>query len=183
MTTGWMLLAVARAMRSTLAAASPRILQKPAMQIDAATAGSFLPHAASPTPVATSPSQSSTATFADILAQQVPPVDDSSEGSEETPLRFDSMTRQELFDWMNQQLRSGNMSFEDSTAFLGMTIKFDAATGQMVDMQTDTTRHNFLATARDGLAGALWRHDQPAADRLQRAIDIMLADPHPTLDA
>src|SRR3546814_5146097 len=39
------------------------------------------------------------------------------------PPDFTSMTRQELFDWTNGKINRGEMSLDDSSAFLGMTVK------------------------------------------------------------
>ena len=86
---------------------------------------------------------------------------------------FTSMTRQDLFDWMNGQIRSGNMSLDESSAFLGMTMKVDVATGQPVDMATDSTRINFVEKARAGIDGALSRNDPDLAKRLQLAVASM----------
>lgn len=86
---------------------------------------------------------------------------------------FNSMSRQEMFDWMNSQIRSGKMSFDESTPFLGMTVKISVATGQPVDMATDTTRINFVEKARLGIEGALSRNDPEEAKRLQIALAIM----------
>lgn len=86
---------------------------------------------------------------------------------------FTSMTRQQMFDWMNNQIRSGAMSLDESTPFLGMTVKIDAATGAPVDMASDTEPVNFIDRARQGIAGALWRGDQDAAARLQSAVATM----------
>ncbi len=86
---------------------------------------------------------------------------------------FTSMTRQQMFDWMNNQIRSGAMSLDDSTPFLGMSLKMDAQTGQPVDMATDTTPVNFIDRATQGIAGALWRGDQEQAARLQSALATM----------
>lgn len=87
---------------------------------------------------------------------------------------FTSMTRQDLFDWMNQQIRSGKMSLDESTPFLGMTMKISAATGEPVDMASDGERIDFVAKARGGIAGALERRDFDLAARLQAAVDLML---------
>lgn len=83
------------------------------------------------------------------------------------------MTRQEMFDWMNQQIRSGKMSLDESSPFLAMTVKISAATGQPVDMASDGTRVNFIEKARLGIDGALSRNDADLAKRLQLALDIM----------
>lgn len=86
---------------------------------------------------------------------------------------FTSMTRQQLSDWMNGQIRSGAMSLDESTPFLGMTLKIDVQTMQPVDMASDTTLVNFMDKAQQGIAGALSRGDQDGAARLQAALDTM----------
>ncbi len=83
------------------------------------------------------------------------------------------MTRQEMFDWMNDQIRSGKMSLIDGTPFLRMKIKISVKSGQPVDMATDNTRVNFMEKARQGVEAALSRNEQDLADRLKRTIEIM----------
>lgn len=87
---------------------------------------------------------------------------------------FTSMTRKEMFDWMNDQIHSGKMSLDESSPFLGMTMKVSVATGQSVDMATDTTRINFVEKARLGIEGARSNNDPDLAKRLQAAIEVML---------
>ena len=87
---------------------------------------------------------------------------------------FTSMTRKELFDWMNDQIRGGKMSLDESSPFLGMTMKVSVATGQPVEMATDKTRINFVEKARSGIEGARANNDPELAKRLQAAIDVML---------
>lgn len=86
---------------------------------------------------------------------------------------FTSMTRQEMTDWMNEQIRTGKMSLDESAPFMGMTMKISVETGQPVDMATDTTRINFIEKARLGIDGARSLNDQKLAERLQRAMDRM----------
>jgi hypothetical protein len=86
---------------------------------------------------------------------------------------FTHMTRQELFDWMNSEIRSGKMSFEESSSFLGMTLQVSAETGEPVDMRTDTTVYDFTAIARRGIDGARSRNDEAAAQRLEDALALM----------
>lgn len=90
-----------------------------------------------------------------------------------TTTDFTGMTRQQLFDWMNGQIKSGAMSFDESSPFLGMTLKIDARTMQPVDMASDTTPVNFMDRAKQGIAGALSRGDQDGAVRLQAALETM----------
>ena len=86
---------------------------------------------------------------------------------------FTSMTRKEMFDWMNDQILSGGMSLDESSPFLGMTIKISVATGNPIDMATDTTRINFVEKARLGIEAARANNDPDLAKRLQTAIEIM----------
>ncbi|ATC63246.1 hypothetical protein CMV30_04345 [Nibricoccus aquaticus] len=86
---------------------------------------------------------------------------------------FTQMTRKELFDWMNTQITSGKMSLDESTPFLGMTLKMSVSTGQPVDMETDTDPINFIAKTREGIEGALVRGDGAEVNRLKSAIELM----------
>lgn len=86
---------------------------------------------------------------------------------------FSNLTRKGLLDWVNGELTSGRMTFEESSAFLAMTVKISAETGQTVDLADDTERYDFTDIARRGIEGALWRGDQEAADRLRAALEIM----------
>ena len=86
-----------------------------------------------------------------------------------------SMTRQELFDWMNGQLRDGEMTFDESSAFLGMTLKISAVTGEQMDLATDTSRIDFTEKARQGIEFYRSHFDDASVDRLQDALDKMLA--------
>ncbi len=86
---------------------------------------------------------------------------------------FTSMTRKDIFDWMNDQIRSGNMSLDEGSPFLGMTMKISVATGQPVDMATDTARINFVEKARLGVEAARANNDQDLEQRLLAAIETM----------
>lgn len=101
-------------------------------------------------------------------------TDDSNPGVE--TVDFTDMTRQQLFGWMNTQLKNGKMTFDQSTAFLGMTMKVDVATGQPGDMAADNTVCNFLDRAQQGLEGARSRHDDNEVKTLAQAIAIMQRD-------
>ena len=124
-----------------------------------------------PTGTATNTQPTSFSSALAAATAETPPV---------KPADFTSMTRQDLFDWMNGQIRSGNMSLDESTAFLGMTMKVSVATGQPVDMATDTTRINFMEKARAGIEGALSRNDPDLAKRLQLALTNMQKHLGPT---
>ena len=117
------------------------------------------------------------ASFASVLNDQTktsPPTEVGTSTGEQR-IDFTNMTRQELLDWVNDQLRREKMTFEESSSFLAMTISISKETGQPVDMETDTRRFNFIEIARGGLEGALSRNDREAAESLQNAMGIMNA--------
>lgn len=113
--------------------------------------------------------------FADIMRAQAEQAQqtDAIEPTENNQADFTNMTRQEMFDWMNNQIRSGKMTLDESSPLLLMTMKISVETGQSVDMATDSTRINFLERARSGIDGALSLNDQELADRLQTVLEIM----------
>lgn len=86
---------------------------------------------------------------------------------------FTHMTRQQLSDWMNDQIRSGNMTLDESTPFMLMTMKISVDTFESVDMATDTTPINFFQKARDGIESAKSRHDEAGLKMLESALRIM----------
>jgi|GEM_PF-1699780 len=90
------------------------------------------------------------------------------------PIDFTRATRQELFDWMNGEILAGRMSLDESTSFLGLTLKFDRATNKPVDIAGDTQRYDFTRRLRDGIEGAYWQHDRDAAARLEEALATMM---------
>ncbi len=90
------------------------------------------------------------------------------------PIDFTRATRQELFDWMNGEIRAGRMTLHESTSFLAMTLKIDPATNKAVDMATDTQRYDFTQRLRDDIEGAYWRRDRDAAARLEAALETLL---------
>lgn len=107
-------------------------------------------------------------------------------GSSPTPdaghaIDFTRATRQELFDWMNGQILSGRMTLDESTPFLGMTLKFSRATGQHVDIAADAAPVNFLEKASLGIEGALVRFDNAGAERLRTALETIASPPTPVL--
>jgi hypothetical protein len=78
---------------------------------------------------------------------------------------FTNMTRQELIDWMNSQLHSGKMTFEESSPFLAMTLTGMNALGD--------TRYNYMQLAREGIEYAITHHDEATLKLLEIAVQIM----------
>lgn len=88
---------------------------------------------------------------------------------------FTSMTRQDMRDWMNSQIRSGQMTLDESAPLMAMTIKIPVGgSGMEVPADTDNQRIDFTEKALLGIEGALSSKDPAAAKRLQIALDILL---------
>lgn len=137
------------------------------MKIDAVANHQFIGQRTQTTGHTTGQNDASTS-FASILsthATQAAP-EDSSTPKGVNQVDFTNMTRQEMHDWMNGQIRNGNMSLGDAGPFLGMMVSAS-------DMATDTTRINFFEKARQGIELALSNNDQITAERLRMAIETM----------
>ncbi len=89
------------------------------------------------------------------------------------PADFTRMTRREMLDWVNEEIRGGRMSVEEGAPFMGMTMRISVASGKPVEIATDTVRYDFMEKARLGIDGALSNHDQSLAQRLQSVLAIM----------
>lgn len=138
------------------------------MKVDASASYPF------PSPRSLASARANDDDFASLLTERsVATNDTASNPAGSSRPDFTSMTRQELFDWMNAELRSGDMTFDESSVFLGMTMKISAATGEPVDMATDNERIDFPEKARQGLEYYLSRFDDAEAARLQEALDTM----------
>ena len=86
---------------------------------------------------------------------------------------FSSMTRQEMRDWVNDQIRSGNMTLDESTPFVSMTMKMPVGGFAEVDAATDGERIDFTQRARSGIEGARSRNDDVTAKLLESVLQIM----------
>lgn len=87
---------------------------------------------------------------------------------------FTNMTRQEMRDWMNNEIRSGKMTLDESSPLIGMTMKIPVGGGSEIPAAGDNERIDFTKRARLGIEGALSRNDPEAAKVLQSALDIMM---------
>jgi hypothetical protein len=95
------------------------------------------------------------------------------EGAEQTD--FTSMTRQEMQDWCNEQIRSGNMSLDDGLPFMAMTMKIPVGGGTAGELQAsdDGERLDFTEKVRAGLEGAMSRNDEDTLTMLEEAMETM----------
>lgn len=88
---------------------------------------------------------------------------------------FTDMTRQDMRDWVNTQIRSGEMSLDDSRPFMAMTMKIPVGGGQGGELpaESDGTRYDFTQKVRDGIQGALSRNDETSLKMLESAMQII----------
>lgn len=115
------------------------------------------------------------ASFAAMLAEKTSAAPNAAAGSADARQpNFSNMTRQEMRDWVNGQIRSGQMTFDESTPFMLMTMKIPVDGSPEVPAASDSERIDFTQKARLGIEGALFRNDPQAARKLQAALDVML---------
>ncbi|AJQ95560.1 hypothetical protein [Gynuella sunshinyii] len=88
-------------------------------------------------------------------------------------LDFNNMTREEMRTWINNEIKSGQMDLDDSSALMAMTMKMPVAGGGEVAVESDTERFDFVQKAFEGMDAALSRHDQAGYERLSMAVQTM----------
>ncbi|TWI70043.1 hypothetical protein IP91_01121 [Pseudoduganella lurida] len=88
---------------------------------------------------------------------------------------FTSMTRQEMQDWSNDQIRSGKMSLDEGRPFMAMSMKMPVVggTGGGLQASSDGERLDFMQKVRAGIEGALSRNDDITRQMLESAMKIM----------
>lgn len=88
---------------------------------------------------------------------------------------FSHMTGQQLLAWTNDKIQSGEISLDDSRAFMAMTIKIPvsgAAAGALQSINHDEPV-DFMQKVRDGINGALERNDKETLKMLNTALSVM----------
>ncbi|KRR16176.1 hypothetical protein CQ14_40530 [Bradyrhizobium lablabi] len=91
---------------------------------------------------------------------------------------FANMSPAQMQDTMNGLIRSGRMSFDDSSSLVGMipTALAWAGGGTPSAAQLDSARNtpmDFLATLQAGIAGAQSRGDTHNAETLTRTLELL----------
>jgi hypothetical protein len=111
--------------------------------------------------------------FADVLATATAgPSGSGAPGVK--PVDFTNMTRQQMRDWSNDQIRSGKMSLDESRPFMAMTMKIPVNGGSgEVPAASDGERFDFTQKVRAGIEGAVSRNDDVTRQMLQSAMAIM----------
>lgn len=142
------------------------------MKIDAGT--SYL-YASTTTPRPGQPANGAgQASFAASLAASTAATARSELTAARGGVDFTSMTRLEMREWVNEQIRSGKMSLDESLPFMWMTMKIPAdGTGREVSVLNDAERINFVQRALDGIKGAFSRNDEATRKRLEFALNLM----------
>ncbi|WP_321404229.1 hypothetical protein [Maridesulfovibrio sp.] len=112
--------------------------------------------------------QEQTANAGTIQSEKTEPYAENS-----AAIDFTNTTRQGLFNWMNDEIRAGRMSLDESSPFMAMTLKVSVKTGQSVGLEHDETPVDFIEKAQSGLEAATQRNDLATAQQLRSALDIM----------
>ena len=87
---------------------------------------------------------------------------------------FRSMTREDMRNWLNEQIRSGKMTLDDSSPFMAMTMKVPVAGGIGETLvTTDSERINFVENVRAGIDGAQSRGDITTTKMLESALLVI----------
>ena len=85
---------------------------------------------------------------------------------------FTSMTRKELGDWINSKIKSGEMSFDESSTFVSMTLSFSDNVNGTTGLE-NTEHVNFVDAVQKGIRFAQQRNDSEMVERLQNTLRIM----------
>jgi len=89
---------------------------------------------------------------------------------------FTSMTRLEMHNWVNDQIRSGKMLLDDAFPLWNMVMKIPVAAinaGLDAAFENDDMRYDFMRNAQEGISGALSRGDKAVQKMLESAIVTM----------
>jgi hypothetical protein len=84
---------------------------------------------------------------------------------------FTQMTHQQLFDWINSKIASGEMSFDESSTFVSMTVSMPVDGSSLAP--DDTQKVDFMQSVRSGMERALQTNDTDLFARLQTALQTM----------
>lgn len=84
---------------------------------------------------------------------------------------FTQMTHQQLFDWINSKIASGEMSFDESSTFVSMTVSMPVDGSSLAPDGTQEV--DFVQSVRSGMERALQTNDTDLFARLQTALQTM----------
>ncbi|MGE8546736.1 MAG: hypothetical protein ACN6OC_04760 [Alcaligenes sp.] len=87
-----------------------------------------------------------------------------------TQIDFTKMSNIEMFNWMNNQIKNGEISLDKSFPFLAMTIRIPVS-GNVTELTHE--KINFIEKIRDGIAGARSRNDENTLKMLEKAMAVI----------
>ncbi|MDP4535738.1 hypothetical protein Q3O60_06030 [Alkalimonas collagenimarina] len=90
--------------------------------------------------------------------------------NEESNVDFRNMSRDDLKEWINDQLQAGNMTLEESVPFMLMTLNLDA---QTLEPTKGSEPVNFMEMAKNVAEFHRSIGNNDSADALDRALEIM----------
>lgn len=92
-------------------------------------------------------------------------------GNTVEPADFTHMTRQCLLDWMNPKIKSGELSLDDTSPLLALTLKMPVSG---VSAGVDNQEYvDFMQLARNGITWAQQNNDPNTLKLLQSALSTM----------
>ncbi|AWB07004.1 hypothetical protein A6A40_18115 (plasmid) [Azospirillum humicireducens] len=108
--------------------------------------------------------------FADTMATASGKSDRSADAAAAKP-DFTHMTHKGIFDWMNEKIRSGEMSFDESTTYVSMSVSNIAGSDRLT---LDNERQvDFLQRTKDGMDWAQKLGNADLYKRLSTALKTM----------
>lgn len=108
--------------------------------------------------------------FADAMSAATGTSDRRADATASKP-DFTHMTHKGLFDWMNAKLRSGEMSFDESTTYVSMSVSNIAGSNELtIDNEKQV---DFMQRTEDGMAWAQKLGNADLYKRLSTALKTM----------
>ena len=83
---------------------------------------------------------------------------------------FTNMPSMEMFNWMNSQIKNGEISLDESFPFLAMTIRIPV-NGHASELSHE--KINVIERISNGMAGARSKNDEKTLEILERTMTIM----------
>lgn len=83
---------------------------------------------------------------------------------------FTNMSRQDLRDWSNEQIKSGKMTLDDASPFMFMSLDIPVSGDYNLNLNKKV---DFFSIVENGLDGAKSNHDLTSLELLEKALNIM----------
>ncbi len=84
---------------------------------------------------------------------------------------FTNMTNQQMRDWINGQIKSGQMTLDESSSLIGLTMDSPVGSNDLSSGNSDSI--NFLQKIQGGLDGAKSRNDAAGQQTLETAMNLL----------